>query len=78
MPDGVLDQLAWAVATRLDYAFSLRWDPDWVASGEPHVWQEEGGTFARCTACLAESGSTESDAAARSWYVEHEADAHGG
>jgi hypothetical protein len=78
LPDEVLDHLAWAVAIRLDYAFSFRWDPDWVAPGAPHIWSEDGRNFARCTACLAESGSTESHAAARSWLVEHHSSAHGG
>ena len=73
-----LDTLAWAVATQVAYGFSLRWDPDWVAAGEPHVWTQDGRTSARCTRCLAISPPLDGEAAARAWHDEHRRTTHDG
>jgi hypothetical protein len=67
-----LDTLAWAVATQVAYGFSFRWDPDWVANGEPHLWDEDGRTFARCTLCLAVSPPQDGESSGRAWHDEHQ------
>lgn len=71
LTDEQLASLAWAVTTRLDYAFNVRWDPDWVKEGEAHTWVEDGQVFARCTRCLAMSPPCADREAAVAWHVEH-------
>jgi hypothetical protein len=71
-----VDTLAWAVATQVAYGFSLRWDPDWVPAREPHLWGEDGRTFARCTLCLAVSPPLDGESSAFGWHDEHQRTEH--
>jgi len=76
-PEGGLDNLAAAVASRIDYAFAFRWAPQWVGREQPHVWSEADDWYARCTPCLAESGPVPSEQDARAWHDAHTAASHG-
>ena len=73
--DVVQASVAEAVISRIDHGFRFRWDPKWIKDG-PHQWSEEGGFFARCTACLAVSpGEADADAV-RGWYQRHVREDH--
>jgi hypothetical protein len=69
--DEAIRTLARAVTTRLDYAFSVKWSPDWVVRGRPHVWLYEDGWHARCNECLQESPVSSSEHGAVSWFDNH-------
>ena len=74
--DEAIRTLAWAVSTRIDYAFSINWSPDWVAPGCPHLWHDEGGWHARCNECLQESPPSASEHDAVTWFDNHVAESH--
>lgn len=76
LPSEALETFAWAVATRIDYAFSLTWDPDWVSPGEAHVWTENGRIHARCTSCLTVSPPMDSESSVRAWHQRHRTNEH--
>ncbi|MDT5218257.1 MAG: hypothetical protein QOF15_362, partial [Mycobacterium sp.] len=59
--DDSLQELANAVTIRIDYAFAIKWSPDWVPLGRPHTWRDEHGWHARCNSCLAESSASSSE-----------------
>ncbi len=77
LPQEVLDNLASAVASRIDYAFAFRWEPRWVGRGQPHVWSEADGWYVRCTPCLAVSGPLASEQDAHAWHDAHSTSSHG-
>ena len=72
-----IERLAWAVATRLDYAFQFRWNPDWLKPGDIHAWSEDAEWFARCGVCLADSPPSKSNAEAKQWVRGHRLTEHG-
>lgn len=74
--DEAIRTLAWAVPTRVDYAFEVRWSPDWVAAGHSHVWGDATGWHARCTECLQESPPSRSESDAVVWFDAHVAQQH--
>ncbi len=78
--DQTLKILAEDVAINIDYAFDVRWSPDWVRKGDPHAWHEETDSilnhFAECVTCgavFAEQTSNEAQAA----YRLHASEQHG-
>ena len=71
-----MKNLAWAVTTRLQYAFDISWAPTWVPKGSPHVWEESEATYARCTTCLAVSPPSRDRAGAAAWSEQHVRDSH--
>ena len=74
--DEAIRTLAWAVTTRVEYAFRVTWSPNWVASGRPHVWTEAGEWHARCNDCLQESPSSASESDVNAWFDSHVAERH--
>lgn len=74
LTDEAVRNLAWAVTTRIDYAFTVRWSPDWVPPGRPHVWHEKDRWHARCNQCLQESPASTSENRAVAWFDDHVAD----
>jgi hypothetical protein len=68
--DQLLDVLAQAVATRIDYGFAFRWEPRWIKPGEPHRWTEGREHFVECLAC-GRTTAHPSDAEATDWYSDH-------
>ncbi|MCG5430845.1 hypothetical protein LV457_00835 [Mycobacterium sp. MYCO198283] len=73
-----LELLAWAVTTRVDYAFAVRWSPDWVPPGRPHTWRDDEGWHARCNDCLSECAAAPSETEAVAWFDAHAAGTHPG
>lgn len=73
LSDQNLDRIMEAVTSGILYAFDVEWSPDWVGNGEVHAWEEDGGWFARCSACLADSPHSDSREHAASWARAHEA-----
>jgi hypothetical protein len=71
LTDQQIKSLAWAITAEVDYAFDVRWSPDWVGPGEAHVWVDGGQVFARCGQCMQESPPLATKALAREWFVEH-------
>ena len=69
--DESLQTLAKEVTTRIDYAFAVRWSPDWVPVGRPHTWTDEQGWHARCNDCLAESPASETENEVVVWFDDH-------
>jgi hypothetical protein len=76
LAEEVIRTLAWAVTSRIDYAFRVKWSPDWVAPGRPHLWENDGGWQARCTECLQESPPLASEHDAVAWFDDHVAESH--
>ena len=77
VPDILINNVAEAVISRIDYGFRFRWDPQWVKDGA-HQWAEADRYYARCTTCLSVSpGEADADAAA-SWYKRHARTSHEG
>ncbi len=71
LSDETVDRLAESIAVNVDYAFSIRWSPDWVKDGDLHQWDDDGEHFARCPECLIDSPASPSEPAARAWVAEH-------
>lgn len=76
LTSAALEQLASAVTASIDYAFDVRWSPDWVKPGTPHVWRDGDGWHARCNACLAESPASTSEDAVQGWFTQHDRERH--
>lgn len=76
LTSAALEQLAWAVTASIDYAFDVRWSPDWVRPGAPHVWHDGDGWHARCNVCLAESPASTDEDAVRGWFTRHAHEQH--
>lgn len=76
LADAVLADLADAVTANADYAVDIKWSPDWIKPGEPHVWMDDDGTYARCNDCVAESPASASRADAHAWHASHWAAQH--
>lgn len=74
LPDEVLRNAAWAVATEALYAFDVDWNPDWVKPGRLHSWRDGGRFFARCPVCLLDSPASKTRAEAYRWVRAHERD----
>lgn len=74
--DEAIQTLAWAVTTRVAYAFEVSWSPDWVAPGRPHLWAELGEWHARCNECLQESPSSANESDAIAWFDSHVVERH--
>jgi hypothetical protein len=74
--DDALRTFAWAVTTRIEHAFDVKWSPKWVRPGRPHVWQDNGSWHARCNQCLEESPASSSEQIAGNWFDEHYSLAH--
>jgi hypothetical protein len=72
--DTVMESVANAVISRIEYGFRYRWDPVWVKDG-PHEWAEDGRFYARCNACLASRDEASAEDA-RAWYSKHVSEAH--
>lgn len=77
LTDEVIDRLAEQVAVNIDYAFALRWSPDWVKDGDLHRWTADERFFARCPDCLIDSPSSVSPLSADEWIAEHRRQEHG-
>jgi hypothetical protein len=77
---GVSDEsvqvLAKAVTDRIDYAFAVRWSPDWVPLGRPHTWSDGQGWHARCNDCLAESPASRTEDEVLVWFDDHAGQQH--
>lgn len=69
--DESLQVLARAVTTRIDYAFAVRWSPNWVPLGRPHTWRDEQGWHALCNDCLAESPPSRTENEVVVWFDDH-------
>jgi hypothetical protein len=80
LDDRTLRELAKQVAVNIDYAFNVTWSPNWVKSGEPHVWSETSSTgvthFAECLLCGAVMAEPTREAA-QAAYRDHLAGPHG-
>lgn len=73
LSDDAIRSLASGVAVEILYAFDVDWAPDWVGSGDVHVWAASGGYFARCSGCLCDSPPCSSREEASAWAHAHEA-----
>lgn len=78
LTDKVIDRLAEAVAVNVDYAFAVRWSPDWVKVGDLHRWSTDDGFFSRCPECLVDSPPSVSALSADVWIAAHRRTEHGG
>jgi hypothetical protein len=76
LADEAIRTLAWAVTSRIDYAFRIEWSPDWVRPGRPHLWKDEDGWHARCDECAQESRPSASEHDAIAWFDGHAAEMH--
>ena len=72
LSDEDIGRLTDAVWSRLDYDFRFAWAPAGVPMGGPHIWSENGQTFARCTACLHSSPGSGEREAAEHWHATHD------
>jgi hypothetical protein len=71
LPDDTLQMLARAVTIRIDYAFAVKWSPNWVSPGRPHTWEDDDGWHARCNDCLAESPEPSNKSKVEAWFDDH-------
>ncbi|MUM15734.1 hypothetical protein FZI91_09860 [Mycobacterium sp. CBMA271] len=76
LSEQIMKTLSWAVTTRIDYAFAVKWSPDWVAHGRPHTWRDEQGWHARCNECLAENVSAQAEDEVVAWFDDHSSQEH--
>jgi hypothetical protein len=73
LSEASIERLMEGVTSRLLYAFEVDWSPDWVRPGQAHSWVQDGVFFARCSVCLLDSPSTDSEASAQAWARTHAA-----
>ncbi|GII52870.1 hypothetical protein Pth03_12590 [Planotetraspora thailandica] len=81
LDDAILEQLAWAIAVNLRYAFDVTWAPKWAR--EVHSWMEADedmptgeNHFVECLRCGWLTGQNPSKAQAQAEYLGHVASHH--
>ena len=72
---GIADEslriLARAVTIWVDYGFAIKWSPNWVSPGRPHMWRDDQGWNGRCNDCLVESPALRAESEVLAWFDDH-------